>query len=85
MTRIVLADDHPFLRTGVEGALGSFGIDIVASVDNGADALKAIEREDGALRIEYAGLARGEDPGLDAAVAEVARRHTSRLGLKLAP
>ena len=47
--------------------------------------VKAIEREDGALRIEYAGLARGEDPGLDAAVAEVARRHTSRLGLKLAP
>jgi len=46
MTRIVLADDHPFLRTGVEGALGSMGVDIVASVDNGDAALKAIERED---------------------------------------
>ena len=46
MTRIVLADDHPFLRTGVEGALGSMGIDIVASVENGDEALRAIERED---------------------------------------
>ncbi|WEK47773.1 MAG: response regulator transcription factor [Candidatus Andeanibacterium colombiense] len=46
MTRIVLADDHPFLRTGVEGVLGAMGIDIVASVDNGASALEAIERED---------------------------------------
>lgn len=46
MTRIVLADDHPFLRTGVEGALGSMGIDIVASVENGDEALEAIERED---------------------------------------
>ncbi|MBO9498035.1 MAG: response regulator transcription factor [Novosphingobium sp.] len=45
MTRIVLADDHPFLRTGVEGALGALGIDIVASVDNGSAALEAIERE----------------------------------------
>lgn len=46
MTRIVLADDHPFLRSGVEGVLGSLGIDIVASVDNGGAALDAIERED---------------------------------------
>ncbi len=46
MTRIVLADDHPFLRTGVEGALGSVGIEVVASVDSGSAALEAIERED---------------------------------------
>ncbi|MBS1239877.1 MAG: two component transcriptional regulator, LuxR family [Proteobacteria bacterium] len=46
MTTIVLADDHPFLRTGVEGALGSMGIEIVASVDSGDAALAAIERED---------------------------------------
>ena len=46
MTRVVLADDHPFLRTGVEGALGSMGIEIVASVDSGAAALEAIARED---------------------------------------
>lgn len=46
MTRIVLADDHPFLRSGVEGVLGSLGIEIVASVENGGEALEAIERED---------------------------------------
>lgn len=46
MTRIVLADDHPFLRSGVEHVLGSAGIDIVASVDNGRAALEAIEESD---------------------------------------
>lgn len=46
MTRIVLADDHPFLRSGVEHVLGSAGIDIVASVDNGKAALEAIEQSD---------------------------------------
>lgn len=46
MTRIVLADDHPFLRTGVEEVLGGLGIEIAASVDNGAAALQAVERED---------------------------------------
>jgi cytochrome c biogenesis protein len=45
--------------------------------------VKAIEQEDGRLRLEYAGLARGEDPGLDSAVAEIADRHSQRLGLKL--
>jgi two-component system nitrate/nitrite response regulator NarP len=46
MTRIVLADDHPFLRTGVEAVLTGMGIDIAASVDDGDAALEAIERED---------------------------------------
>ncbi len=46
MTRIVLADDHPFLRSGVEGVLSGMGIAIAASVDNGEAALAAIERED---------------------------------------
>lgn len=45
--------------------------------------VKVLEQEDGGLRIEYAGLARGEDPGLDAAVADIARRHARQLGLKL--
>lgn len=44
--RIVLADDHPFLRSGVEHVLGSAGIEIVASVDNGKAALEAIEQND---------------------------------------
>lgn len=46
MTRIVLADDHPFLRTGVEAALARMGGDIVASVEDGDAALDAIARED---------------------------------------
>jgi cytochrome c biogenesis protein len=33
----------------------------------------------GGVRLEYAGLARGEDPGLAAAVAEFAERHQSSL------
>lgn len=45
MTRIVLADDHPFMRRGVEEALSSQGIVVVASVDGGAAALEAIARE----------------------------------------
>ncbi|HZF46304.1 MAG TPA: response regulator transcription factor [Sphingomonadaceae bacterium] len=45
MTRIVLADDHPFLRAGVEDVLGGYGIDIAASVDTGEAALEAVERE----------------------------------------
>ena len=45
--------------------------------------VKAIELADGTLRLEYAGLARGEDPGLEAAVGEIAKRHSQRLGLRL--
>ena len=46
--------------------------------------VKAIEEEEGRIRLEYGGLARGEDPGLDAAVADIAARHSQQLGLKLA-
>lgn len=42
--------------------------------------VKAIETESG-IRLEYAGLARGEDPGLARAVAEVRERHSQQLGL----
>ncbi len=45
MTRIVLADDHPFLRAGVEEVLGGCGIEIAASVNNGVAALEAVEKE----------------------------------------
>lgn len=41
--------------------------------------------EDGALRIEYAGLARGEDPTLDAAVEQFAQRHVVDLEAAVAP
>ncbi|MBX3091619.1 MAG: cytochrome c biogenesis protein ResB [Cryobacterium sp.] len=37
--------------------------------------VKAVELPKGGLRLEYAGLARGEDPGLDGAVAAIAERH----------
>ncbi|GAA1838719.1 cytochrome c biogenesis protein ResB [Agromyces salentinus] len=37
--------------------------------------VKAARRPDGAVVLEYAGLARGEDPGLDDAVASFADRH----------
>jgi cytochrome c biogenesis protein len=47
--------------------------------------VKAIEKSDGGIRLEYAGLARGEDPGLEAAVTDLARRHAQQLGLKLTP
>jgi cytochrome c biogenesis protein len=37
--------------------------------------VKAARRPDGSVVLEYAGLARGEDPGLDAAVAAFADKH----------
>ena len=41
--------------------------------------VKAIELQDGGIRLEYAGLARGDDPTLDAAVADLAARHAQQL------
>ena len=41
--------------------------------------VKAVRDGDG-TRLEYAGLARGEDPTLEAAVADLARRHRIALG-----
>ncbi|WP_144715062.1 cytochrome c biogenesis protein ResB [Curtobacterium pusillum] len=39
--------------------------------------------EDGEYDLEYAGLARGEDPNLERAVADIAQRHTSDLGVRI--
>jgi cytochrome c biogenesis protein len=47
--------------------------------------IKVVELSGGRLRIEYAGLARGEDPTLDAAVSAIAQRHSQQLGLRLNP
>lgn len=47
--------------------------------------IKAVEQDDGSIRLEYAGLARGEDPQLEGAVADIAERHSQRLGLRLTP
>ncbi|TXK18594.1 cytochrome c biogenesis protein ResB [Homoserinibacter sp. GY 40078] len=46
--------------------------------------VKAVADGDG-TRIEYAGLARGEDPTLAAAVADLARRHQERLERRMNP
>ncbi|MHB1234167.1 MAG: cytochrome c biogenesis protein ResB [Microbacteriaceae bacterium] len=45
--------------------------------------VKATEHEDGRVSLEYAGLARGEDPGLERAVADIVERHRHQLGIKL--
>ncbi|MDF2443260.1 MAG: cytochrome c biosis protein [Subtercola sp.] len=42
--------------------------------------VKATERADGTVTLEYAGLARGEDPRLVPALAEIADRHTKLIG-----
>jgi cytochrome c biogenesis protein len=46
--------------------------------------IKAVRRG-GSVHYEYAGLARGEDPRLDDAVAEIARKHSQLLGLTMKP
>jgi len=38
--------------------------------------VKAVTENDGSVSLEYAGLARGDDPGLVAAVAEIADKHS---------
>jgi len=43
--------------------------------------VKATAADDGSMLIEYAALARGEDPTLDRAIAEVAEKHAAALGL----
>jgi two-component system nitrate/nitrite response regulator NarP len=45
MTSILIADDHAFLRAGLEAVLGSLGYRIVASVADGEAALAAVDRE----------------------------------------
>ena len=42
--------------------------------------VKAARRPDGSIVLEYAGLARGEDPGLEDAVAAFADKHAGRAG-----
>jgi cytochrome c biogenesis protein len=46
--------------------------------------IKAVRRA-GKVHYEYAGLARGDDPRLDEAVAEIARKHSQLLGLSMKP
>ena len=46
MDRILIADDHPFFRLGVEAVLEAGGHTVIATADDGDEALDAIERED---------------------------------------
>lgn len=46
MTRVLIADDHPFLCAGVAAFLRGTGFDVVATASDGDVALSAIDRED---------------------------------------
>jgi two-component system, NarL family, nitrate/nitrite response regulator NarL len=46
MTRVLLADDHKFFRSGVEAALRAGDIEVIGSVDSGEAALEAIKTLD---------------------------------------
>jgi cytochrome c biogenesis protein len=41
--------------------------------------VKAVETADGGIRLQYAGLARGDDPTLEGAVADLAERHIRQM------
>ncbi len=46
--------------------------------------IKVVDTDNG-VRLEYAGLARGEDPTLEAAVADIAQKHAQRLERRMNP
>ncbi|MGH9122805.1 MAG: response regulator, partial [Acidimicrobiales bacterium] len=43
--RVVLADDHPVLRDGLRRSLEQEGLEVVADVSDGRQAVAAVERE----------------------------------------
>ena len=49
--KVILADDHVFIRNGVESFLAGSDFQVVAAVGSGAEALAAIERCDPAIAI----------------------------------
>jgi len=46
VTSVLLADDHPFMRTGVEAVLRGTRFEIVAMANDGEEALAAVARHD---------------------------------------
>ena len=46
MVSVLLADDHPFMRAGVEAVLRGTRFEIVATANDGAEALVALARHD---------------------------------------
>ena len=51
MVSVLLADDHPFMRTGVEAVLRGSRFDIVATAGDGEEALAAVAHHDPAICI----------------------------------
>jgi len=51
MVPVLLADDHPFMRAGVESVLRGTRFDIVAMANDGDEALAAVARNDPAICI----------------------------------
>lgn len=45
--------------------------------------IKVASAQDGSVQLEYAGLARGDDPALAAAITDLADRHIAQLGIKV--
>lgn len=49
MTRVLLADDHPFMRAGVEAVLRGTHYELVATAASGSEALNAIAHHEPAV------------------------------------
>jgi two-component system nitrate/nitrite response regulator NarL len=49
MIGLLLADDHPFMRAGIEAVLRGSRFTIVAAASNGLEALAAVEKHDPAI------------------------------------
>ena len=82
LRRFVSLDIH---RDPTQGWVLGFAMLAVAGIVTGLFVprrrvwVKAVQRTDGGVTLEYAGLARGDDPGLDRAVADVAEKHRTAL------
>lgn len=60
MISVLLADDHAFIRSGVEAVLSATDFRIVAAVGSGIEALEAIKRHDPALCVFDVAMREGD-------------------------
>lgn len=71
MTRVLIADDHPFLLAGVRAVLEAAGMEVVAAVADGPAALEAVAQFDPQVLVLDVNM-----PGLDGVgVLEDLREH----------
>lgn len=71
MTRVLIADDHPFLLAGVRAVLEAAGMEVVAAVADGMAALEAVAQFDPQVLVLDVNM-----PGLDGVgVLEDLREH----------